>query len=138
MPYLGKLIDTVCAQPLQRQRGPGDGGGVPCGRAAAPGIVLLTLGLFLKRLTSLSVGFAANIMTAVWAEAYGTAHLSAVRSLSLTTVIFVAVLAPALDGALLDAGMPVNRILAGAVAYAILAAGLGATAHRPFAPLNSN
>jgi sugar phosphate permease len=61
-------------------------------------------------LAGISNGFSLNLYGAVWAEAFGTEHLGAVRSVVTMTVIFAAAVGPALAGVLLDAGFGFGMI----------------------------
>lgn len=53
-------------------------------------------------LVGISNGYSLNLYGAVWAEAFGTEHLGAIRSVVTMVVIFAAAIGPGLAGVLLD------------------------------------
>lgn len=61
-------------------------------------------------LVGISNGFSLNLYGAVWAEAFGTAHLGAIRSVVTMIVIFAAAVGPGAAGVLLDMGFGFGTI----------------------------
>lgn len=64
-------------------------------------------------------GSAQTIVTSMWAEVYGIAHLGAIRSLSATIMVMSTALAPGLFGMLFDLGVSFE-IVAGTMAAVIM------------------
>ena len=62
------------------------------------------------------LGVQKTVSTALWAEAYGTGHLGAIRSLTFTIQTFSAAASPVLFGWFLDADMDIDLLLYGGVA----------------------
>jgi MFS family permease len=88
----------------------------------AAGLVILSwaeapvwLSVFMG-LAGASDGTSATLVSALWAELYGTKHLGAIRSLALAAVVASTAIAPGVMGYLVDAGV--------AIELQILAAGL--------------
>ena len=61
-------------------------------------------------LVGISNGFSLNLYGAVWAEAFGTDHLGAIRSVVTMIVIFAAAIGPGVAGVLLDMGFGFGTI----------------------------
>lgn len=61
-------------------------------------------------LVGISNGFSLNLYGAVWAEAFGTDHLGAIRSVVTMIVIFAAAVGPGAAGVLLDMGFGFGTI----------------------------
>lgn len=89
--------------------------------ATTEGIWALPVALGLAGMTA---GGANTLLGALWAELYGTRHLGAVRGLATSGLVFASALSPALVGLLAEAGIGVERVLAGLGAYTLLAGGL--------------
>ena len=62
------------------------------------------------------LGVQKTVSTALWAEAYGTEHLGAIRSLAFTIQTISVAASPGLFGWLLDADMDIDLLLYGGVA----------------------
>lgn len=60
---------------------------------------------------------------AMWPELYGTAHLGAIRSVVVATMVFASAAGPGLTGYLIDAGVDYDLQLAAMGLYAVVAAG---------------
>lgn len=90
-------------------------------------------------LLGLTSGLSYTAMTALWAEIYGVGHLGAIRSLVFSVSVFSSALGPVTVGALMDGGISIERICAGAALYCLLASGVLALAlkgyGRPALPL---
>lgn len=65
----------------------------------------------------LSAGAGATIMSALWAEVYGTTHLGAIRSLATALAVLSSAASPVALGWLFDAGLALELVLGGCVAY---------------------
>jgi predicted MFS family arabinose efflux permease len=74
-------------------------------------------------LAGITAGMSAVMVAAVWAELYGTRHLGAIRSMSVSIVVLATALSPGLFGWLLDRGGSFDGIAMGS-AMGVLAAGL--------------
>lgn len=57
-------------------------------------------------LLGISYGFSTTLFGALWPELYGTAHLGAVRSGIIATMVFATALGPGVTGVLIDFGVP--------------------------------
>jgi MFS family permease len=69
-------------------------------------------------------GAAVAVVTAMWAEVYGTGHLGAIRALAAAMSVVASALAPASMGWLIDAGITIEAIALGSTAYLLAANGL--------------
>ena len=78
-------------------------------------------GLLYMTASGTSVGGYMVIVSALWAELYGVAHLGAIKSAVAGFSIFFSALAPAMMGWLFDAGMSVERVTLGCLAWVVLA-----------------
>lgn len=98
-------------------------------------------GALLMALMGATAGAATIVCTSVWSELYGTAHLGAIRAVTVSAMVLSSALGPALAGAALDAGFSVDMLLraisAGAVVCAIYLALLQTQLHRQTLPNNS-
>lgn len=63
----------------------------------AGGLALVFMGL--------SVGTSGTLLTTIWAEAYGTAHLGAIRALTMAAMVLGSALGPGFSGMLIDRGL---------------------------------
>ncbi|MFN4157107.1 MAG: MFS transporter [Gemmobacter sp.] len=79
---------------------------------SAAAAVILLLGV--------SSGSQATIPAAFWAEAYGTAHLGAIRATSGAVMVLGSAVGPVLTGRLIDAGVDFPAQMVGIAAYAAL------------------
>lgn len=61
-------------------------------------------------LTGLTVGMSATFFGAFWAEAYGTRHLGAIRSVGAAFMVFSSALSPVAMGVLLDRGVAIESL----------------------------
>ncbi|WP_082491050.1 MFS transporter [Aureimonas sp. Leaf454] len=73
-------------------------------------------------LMGVSNGFSSTLSGAMWPELYGTAHLGAIRSVVVATMVFASAAGPGLTGYLIDAGMDYGLQLATMGLYAVVAA----------------
>ena len=84
-----------------------------------------------------TAGGAITILSALWAELYGTRNLGAIRALGVAGMVFASALAPGFMGWLVDLGIGLEDQIAAMAAYAFLAAGcfvpLTRRFHRPAA-----
>ncbi len=53
----------------------------------------------------LTYGFSSTLFGALWPEVYGTAHLGAVRAVSMSAMVFATALGPGVTGVLIDLGV---------------------------------
>lgn len=105
--------------------------GVACLILATVNMPAGALGFML--LAGLTGGTAQTIVTAMWAEIYGIAHLGAIRSLSATIMVVSTALAPGLFGMLFDIGVrfeTVAGIMAVVIVIDIGLVGLAMRRHR--------
>ncbi|WP_440998027.1 MFS transporter [Arhodomonas sp. SL1] len=80
----------------------------------------------------LSMGVAGTLLGALWVELYGTRHLGAIRSLVQAVMVLSTAASPVLVGGLLDAGIAMTSVVAGLLAWILIASGIAAvTVHRP-------
>jgi MFS family permease len=70
----------------------------------------------------IAVGISHTAVTAMWAELYGVAHIGAIRSLVTAVAVFASALGPVTVGALMDAGVTIDRALWYLAIYVALAA----------------
>ena len=82
-------------------------------------------------LLGVNAGITGVLLGALWAELYGTRHLGAIRAFGQSAMVFSSGLAPAFMGLLIDQGLAMERIAAGAALYCILAATLARLAEAP-------
>ena len=71
-----------------------------------------------------SQGANSTVPSAFWAEAYGTRHLGAIKSLATAIMVFGTAIGPALTGILIDAGLPFADQMIWIAAYFCCAATL--------------
>ncbi|UEM01601.1 MFS transporter [Skermanella rosea] len=81
-------------------------------------------------LAGITAGISAIIVAAVWAELYGTRHLGAIRSLSVSVTVLATALSPGLFGWLLDRQGSFDGIAMGSAAGVLAAAALTVPAVR--------
>lgn len=92
-------------------------------------LVLVTMtsyaGLFLYFvLAGISTGAATAVGGLLWPELYGTRHLGAIRSLSMSLMVFSTALAPVFYGWFIDAGLTASDIALIALGYNLMAVAL--------------
>ncbi|MFT7487249.1 MAG: MFS family permease, partial [Candidatus Paceibacteria bacterium] len=87
--------------------------------ASSPASAALFLALF-----GMTAGLGGTVVSAMWAEVYGTEQLGAIRSLATAIMVFGTAASPVLFGWLLDAGGTTTSIAWICSAYAFLAMGL--------------
>jgi MFS family permease len=68
-------------------------------------------------LAGMTSGAAVTVVTAMWAEVYGLAHLGAIRALGASLSVVSSALGPAVMGWLIDDGVSMEAIAFGAMAY---------------------
>lgn len=81
-------------------------------------------------LAGLSAGSASPITGALWAEAYGTAHLGAIRAMVTTLFVLSTAASPVIMGDLIDRGLSMEALAGMGAGYVVLAALGGAVAFR--------
>ena len=54
-------------------------------------------------------GMMSPVVGALWAELYGTAHIGAIRALATSALVLASAIGPGIAGALIDAGMPLDK-----------------------------
>ena len=69
-------------------------------------------------------GANSTVLSAFWAEAYGTRHLGAIKSLAAAIMVLGTAVGPVLTGSLIDAGLPFVSQMPGISVYFLLCAGL--------------
>ncbi len=74
-------------------------------------------------LLGISYGFSSTLFGALWPEAYGAAHLGAVRSVIVSAMVFATAAGPGLTGSLIDMGVDLPRQAMGMALYCLLAVG---------------
>lgn len=93
--------------------------------AAGPVAGGLALGLM-----GVTAGLHGMVMATLWAEAYGTRHIGAIRAMLGGIMVMGTALGPGLTGALIDAGVDYARQGWGVAVYCLAASGLAAAAAR--------
>ncbi len=81
-------------------------------------------------LAGLSGGASATIGGALWAEAYGTTHLGAIRAMVTALFVLSTAASPVLFGQLLDRGVTIETIALLGVGWLVVAGGSGTLAFR--------
>ena len=71
-----------------------------------------------------SSGAYVTVVGALWAELYGVRNLGAIRSLVWAMMVAASALAPFSMGLLIDAGVSLNAIVAGCLAFTLLGSAL--------------
>lgn len=72
-------------------------------------------------LMGVSIGIYATLSSPFYSEMYGSLHLGAIKSLATAAMVFSSAIAPVLMGWMIDAGVSMDTMALGAVAYVILA-----------------
>ena len=70
-------------------------------------------------LIAITNGTANVLITSTWSEIYGTKHLGAIRSITVSFMVFSTALAPILFGVLIDNGFSTNELIILMLAYSI-------------------
>ncbi|MEC5383992.1 MFS transporter [Aurantimonas sp. C2-6-R+9] len=82
-----------------------------------------TWGIFVfMSLLGVSYGFSSTLAGAMWPEIYGTAHLGAIRSIVVATMVLATAAGPGLTGYLIDAGVDYSLQLIAMGLYSLGAA----------------
>lgn len=76
---------------------------------------------------ALSHGSSFTLLSAFWAEIYGTAYLGAIKSLATAIMVFGSAVGPGVTGVLIDAGLPFQQQALG-IAFWVVAASILAAA----------
>jgi MFS family permease len=69
----------------------------------------------------ITMGASNTVLTAMWAEVYGTGHLGAIRALAASITVVSSALAPASMGWLIDRGVAMDAMALGCAGYLALA-----------------
>lgn len=80
-----------------------------------PGIALL--GFVFLAMTS---GSTATVVNAFWAEFYGTAHIGSIKAMTAAVMVLGSAVGPGITGALIDAGIGLERQYVAVSAYFVL------------------
>jgi len=72
-------------------------------------------------LAGISTGGAMTVGGLLWPELYGTKHLGAIRSLSVSLMVFATALAPVTFGWMIDAGLSASAIANISLVYSLVA-----------------
>ena len=94
-------------------------------KIAKVGTLLMALALVapvFMTLMGCTAGGAVMVMGAVWAELYGTAHLGAIRALSVSLLVLATAIAPGAMGWLMDRGVTLELQFALMSAYTLACA----------------
>ena len=73
-------------------------------------------------LSGCTAGAGATLVSALWAELYGTRHLGAIRALAMAALVFAAALAPGSMGWMIDLGIGLEIQFLGFTIYTLCAA----------------
>ena len=79
---------------------------------------LLLLVMFLL---GIAYGLSSTLFGALWPELYGTGHLGAIRSVTVSAMVFATAAGPGITGTLIDRGITVPRQMVWVGAYCLLA-----------------
>lgn len=99
--------------------------------ALAPSPAWALLGLAFLAMTT---GANATLPNAFWAEFYGTRHIGAIKAMAAAVMVLGSALGPSLTGALIDAGVGIERQYLGVAAYFLAASALMALGIRRARP----
>ena len=83
----------------------------------------LSAALFLA-LVGVTAGLGGTVVSAMWAEVYGTSHLGAIRAMATAIMVFGTAASPVLFGVLIDGGVSMGAISWMCCGYTIVAMGL--------------
>jgi MFS family permease len=81
---------------------------------------LLFLVMFLL---GIAYGFSSTLFGALWPEVYGIKHLGAIRSITVSAMVFATAAGPGITGTLIDRGISVPQQMVWIGGYCLLAAG---------------
>jgi MFS family permease len=81
---------------------------------------LLFLVMFLL---GIAYGISSTLFGALWPEIYGVRHLGAIRSVTVSAMVFATAAGPGLTGTLIDRGIALPEQMLGVGVYCLLAAG---------------
>jgi MFS family permease len=81
---------------------------------------LLFLVMFLL---GIAYGISSTLFGALWPEIYGVQHLGAIRSVTVSAMVFATAAGPGLTGTLIDGGIPLPAQMMGIGGYCVIAAG---------------
>ena len=73
-------------------------------------------------------GLTGIVLSAVWAELYGVAHLGAIRAFAASIMVFASGLGPAALGMLIDGGIHIDAVAIGFAIYCVAASAFAALA----------
>lgn len=91
-----------------------------CGLAALAAFSHPSAAMFYMIGGGLTAGASSIILTATWAEIYGTVHIGAIRALVSASMVFSTALAPAIMGWFIDQGVPIEHIVLACLFYIFL------------------
>ena len=75
-------------------------------------------------LIAITNGTSNVLLTSTWSEMYGTKHLGAIRSVTVSLMVFSTSLSPLLFGHLIDLGMTAKEIIISMIIYTLFSNGL--------------
>jgi Sugar phosphate permease len=104
--------------------------GLAAGYAVFAGAESALTGALGLMLMGLSVGMHGTMMSTVWADAYGTRHIGAIRAMLGGVMVLGTAIGPGLTGALIDRGLDYAQQGWGVAAYFLGATALAALAAR--------
>jgi len=87
-------------------------------------------GVFGMALMGASVGMNGTLGTTIWAEAYGTRHLGAIRAMATAGMVLGSAIGPGLTGVIIDAGVDFVRQGWGIAVFYVMSSMLAALAAR--------
>lgn len=112
---VGVLIDRVGARRIMPF--------YPLPLAASMAVLALSNGglgvYFYMMLAGSAVGSAMTLMTAIWAEFYGTRHIGSIRALSMALIVLASAMSPVIFGAAFDLGVTVTAVAWACFAYMV-------------------
>jgi MFS family permease len=133
---ISQIVATLVSGPLVDRHGAGrllpyfliplTGGLLLLARFDAPGIALAYLAL-----AGVSAGANRPLGSALWAEAYGTAHLGSIRSVMTALSVLSTAASPVLLGRWIDRGVSVETLAIASVAYLVISSVIATLAFRP-------
>ena len=88
----------------------------------------LTVAAFAFVLFGIAMGMQSTIITAFWAEFYGTRHIGAVKATSTSIMVFGSAIGPGISGALIDLGYSFPDQMLGIFVYFLVATGFAIVA----------
>lgn len=92
---------------------------------ALAGLLTPVWGVYLFMvLMGVSYGFTSTLFGALWPEVYGLLNLGGIRALIVSAMVFATALGPGLTGALIDAGIGLDRQLVWMSGWCVVACGV--------------